>query len=258
MPRQAREKSNTGIYHIMIRGINKQKIFLDRNDREKFLSALLKYKKSSGYDVFGYCLMDNHIHLLLKEGQEPIDLTLKRIGVSYVFWFNKKYERSGHLFQDRFKSEPVEDDLYLFVVLRYIHQNPLNAKIVKDISDFEWSSHNSYLNQTGELVDFSFILKIFNPDPPLAVTAYKSFMLMKNRDECLDIDDEENKNISDQQVVKLIKELTGQADPKLVKTMDKKVRNRILKTLKDSGARIRQLAEITEINRGIIERAGKT
>ena len=80
--------------------------------------------------------MSNHIHLLLKEGQEPLSTTMKKIGTSYVSYYNWQYNRRGHLFQDRYKSEPVEDDAYFLTVLRYIHQNPLKAGLSDDISSY--------------------------------------------------------------------------------------------------------------------------
>ncbi len=83
--------------------------------------CLQYYKELSQYKIYGYCLMNNHIHLLIQEGKEPIAKTMKRIGVSYVARFNRKYDRCGHLFQDRFKSEAVESDEYFLAVLRYIH-----------------------------------------------------------------------------------------------------------------------------------------
>ena len=132
MPRQPRRKSESGIYHIMLRGINQQTIFEDDADYRRFLDTLEKYKAVSGYTVFAYCLMSNHVHLLLKVADEDLDMIMKRIGGSYVFWYNWKYSRRGHLFQDRFKSEPVETDPYFLAVLRYIHQNPVKAKIVKN------------------------------------------------------------------------------------------------------------------------------
>ncbi|MDO9565422.1 MAG: transposase, partial [Candidatus Desulfaltia sp.] len=97
MPRRAREKSSTGVYHVMVRGINRQDIFNDEEDKQKLVSTLKRYKEICGYDVYGYCLMSNHIHLLLKEGREPITQVMKRIGASYVYWYNMKYERYGHL-----------------------------------------------------------------------------------------------------------------------------------------------------------------
>lgn len=107
VPRQARRKSESGIYHIILRGINQQQIFEDEEDSYRFLETLSKYKEQCGYEIYAYCLMGNHIHILLKEGKENLTLVLKRIAGSYVYWYNWKYRRSGHLFQDRFKSEPV-------------------------------------------------------------------------------------------------------------------------------------------------------
>ena len=112
MPRAARKKSNSGIYHIMLRGINRQQIFEDDEDNQRFIETLSKYKEECGYSIYAYCLMGNHLHILLKENQQDLTLIFKKIAGSYVYWYNWKYQRSGHLFQDRFKSEPVEDDNY--------------------------------------------------------------------------------------------------------------------------------------------------
>jgi len=130
MPRVARIKSNSKIYHIMIRGINQQNIFSVNEDNEKFIAILAKYHQKSEYEIYAYCLMGNHVHLLIKEGREPISNFMKRIGTSYVSWYNWQYNRKGHLFQDRYKSQPVENDAYFLTVLRYIHQNPLKADLV--------------------------------------------------------------------------------------------------------------------------------
>ena len=122
MAKRARERSNTGIYHIMIRGINRQAIFEDDEDRMRFIDTLREYKDISKYEIYGYCLMYNHMHLLIKEIDESISLIIKRICSSYVHWYNTKNERLGHLFQERFKSEVVENDGYFLTVLRYIRE----------------------------------------------------------------------------------------------------------------------------------------
>ena len=137
MPRLSRIKSKTGIYHIMLRGINQQLIFEDEEDCDKFLEVLESCKSVSGFELYGYCLMGNHLHLLLKTVNEDLDLIFKRIGARYVYWYNWKYRRSGHLFHDRFKSEPVSDDKYFLTVLRYIHRNPVKANLCKNPDDFE-------------------------------------------------------------------------------------------------------------------------
>jgi len=161
MPRQARKKSKSGMYHIMLRRINHKILFEDDEDKEKFLDTIKQYKQKSEYEIFGYYLMNNHVHLVMKEGTELLENTMKRIGVSYVFWYNWKYKRSGHLFQDRFKSEPIEDDKYLLTVLKYIHQNPIKAGIVEELSKYRWSSYIEYVS-TPRIVDRSFVLGIFS------------------------------------------------------------------------------------------------
>ena len=98
MPRQARKKSKSNIYHIILRGINRQIIFEDSEDYTKFIETLDRYKTVSGYNVFAYCLMSNHIHMLIKAEKEEPDLIMKRIAGSYVYWYNSKYYRNGHLF----------------------------------------------------------------------------------------------------------------------------------------------------------------
>lgn len=142
MPRQARKKSYNGVYHIMLRGINKQTIFEDDEDKLKFLETLKKYKEVCKYELYSYCLMDNHIHLLFKETEESVSEVIKRISSRYVYWYNMKYDRCGHLFQDRFKSETVENPTYFFTVLRYIHQNPLKAGLATNVFESKWTSIN--------------------------------------------------------------------------------------------------------------------
>ncbi len=171
MPRKARKKSESGIYHIIMRGINRQNIFEDEKDRTKFIQTIHRFKDKSGYDVYAYCLMANHVHLLLRVGQEPLEQLMRRICGSYVYWYNWKHERIGNLFQDRFKSEPVEDDTYFLTVLRYIHQNPLKAGLVRSIEKYKWSSYNEYINKTN-VIDVNFALGMFNNNKKLAIKNY--------------------------------------------------------------------------------------
>jgi len=129
---------------VVFRGINKQRIFEEDRDYEKFLYTLQDQKGKSGYELYAYCLMSNHIHLLLREGTEELGTSFRRIASKYVQWYNQKYERVGHLFQDRFKSEVVEDNRYFLGVLRYIHQNPVKAGMVQKIEAYPWSSYREY------------------------------------------------------------------------------------------------------------------
>ena len=255
MPRRIRERSSTGIYHIMLRGINKQDIFHDAEDKIKLIETLIHYKKICGYELYGYCLMNNHIHLLIKEGQETISQVIKRVGVSYVYWYNLKYERNGHLFQDRFKSEKVEDEKYLLTVLRYIHQNPIKAGIVAEAAKYEWSSYSEYVNQKCSATDIEFILGILNPDPGKAARIFEEFMMDENEDNCLDITDKRRKQLSDEEARILIKKLSQSDNVLILQHMNKNERDKIIKDLKETGFSIRQLARITGLGRRIIEKA---
>ena len=110
MARMIRRKSESGIYHIMLRGVNRQMIFLSDADNLRFLQILGEVKDISNFSLLGYCLMGNHIHLLVMERDEGIDKFMQRILVRFVSWYNKAYSRCGPLFQGRFRSEPIEDE----------------------------------------------------------------------------------------------------------------------------------------------------
>jgi len=145
MPRVPRKRSKSGIYHVIMRGINRQSIFEEEEDYSKFIQIIQKYKDVCEYRLYAYCLMGNHLHLLLMEGKEPLEQVMRRICGSYVFWYNRKYGRMGCLFQDRYKSEPIEDDAYFLTVLRYIYQNPVKAGLVTSVEKYKWSNYNEYI-----------------------------------------------------------------------------------------------------------------
>ena len=145
MPRQARRMSATGYMHIITRGICRQLLFEEDDDYRHYLTILEKYSLETGVRICAYCLMENHVHLLVHGEPEQIILLMKKLGVNYSGWFNWKYERTGHLFQDRYKSEPVEDESYLYTVFRYILRNPEKAGICL-ASEYRWSSYHLFEN----------------------------------------------------------------------------------------------------------------
>lgn len=251
MPRGARKKSNSGIYHIMLRGINKQTIFEDEQDRTRFLDTLKKYKDISNYEVYSYCLMDNHIHLLVKESGENISEAIKRISSSYVYWYNVKYERCGHLFQERFKSEIVENNASFLKVLRYIHQNPIKAGLAKNVFACKWTSINEYVGKVN-IVDIDSGLNLFASDRKIAIPLFIQFMNEPNDDECLDY--QETVRMTDSEVKEHLKEL-GITNPGILQRMGKENRDAALAKLKElNGVTIRQLSRITGISKSAIQR----
>ena len=245
MPRQARRKSESGIYHIMLRGINQQQIFEDEEDGFCFLETLSKYKEQCGYEIYAYCLMGNHIHILLKEGKENLTLVLKRIAGSYVYWYNWKYRRCGHLFQDRFKSESVEDDAYFLTVIRYIHQNPIKAGICKNIDGYKFSSYNEYINKPN-LVNVDFCLGIIDKEQ------FIEFNNEFNDDICLDIRDNDFR-LTDDEALKIIWKICKCKSVSDFQKLDKIKRNYYIEKLYKHGLSIRQISRLTGLSRKIVE-----
>lgn len=244
MARQARKKSESGIYHIMLRGINRQQIFEDEEDRERFLETLDNYKDLCGYTIYAYCLMGNHVHLLIKEGKEDLTLVLKRIAGSYVYWYNWKYHRCGHLFQDRYKSEPVEDDGYFLTVLRYIHQNPVKARICKKAEDYEYSSIREYLS-FPVLVDTDFALSIITKEQ------FVSYHEEENDDCCLEMDNQFR--LTDEEAKALIKKISKCKTVSEFQLLDRDTRNACIHKLHDKGLSIRQISRLTGLSKKIVE-----
>jgi len=253
MPRKARQKSKSGVYHIIMRGINRQILFHEAEDNHLFLQTLKFYKEPCGYNLYAYCLMSNHIHLMLKVDLEPLEQIMRRICGKFVYWYNNKYDRTGYLFQDRFKSEPVENDAYFLTVLRYIHQNPLKAGLVEDLKQYPWSSFNAYI--TGSrLVDTDYVLRMFNDNNNAALKSFISFNEQLSDDRCLEVE-KKSKALSDQEAMEIIKKTCKTTKPDQWQKIDRNTRDNYLGRLKQEGLSIRQISRITGLNRGIILKA---
>ncbi|SCM78957.1 transposase [uncultured Sporomusa sp.] len=246
MARVAREKSNSGIHHIMIRGINKQPILEDREDNQKLLEILKQCKAISEYNIYAYCFLGNHVHLLLKERKEGLEQIFKRIGARYVYYFNQKYKRSGHLFQDRFKSEPVEDDGYLITVLKYIHNNPVKAGLVKSAKEYPWSSYHEYIN-SNNLIDVDLVLGMMNKEQFIDIHNQPS------SEAVLDLK-EDHFRMTDAEAEMVIKEIGGAERISTCLNLPMEKRNELIKELRGRGLSIRQISRVTGIGKGIIER----
>ena len=245
MPRQVRRRSESGIYHIMLRGINQQQIFEDEEDSLRFLETLSKYKEQCEYEIYAYCLMGNHIHILLKEGKENLALILKRIAGSYAYWYNWKYRRCGHVFQDRFKSEPVECDEYFLTVLRYIHQNPVKAGLSKKVDGYKYSSYNEYVSKAN-LVDTDFCFEIIGREQ------FIEFNEQFNDDICLDMV-ENDRRLNDEEAIKIIWKICKCKSVSDFQKLDKVKRNYCIKELHQQGLSIRQISRLTGVSRKIVE-----
>jgi putative transposase len=261
MVRRAREKSRSGIYHVMWRGANRQEIFHDDEDCRKFLDITRRYKLRSEMKIYAWCLMNNHVHFLVKEGSEALSTTMKRIGVSFVWYYNQKYDTSGHLFQDRFKSESVESRKSIFSVARYIHQNPIKAGMVGAVEEWKWSSFLGYMgiqniqNEPRGLLDQDFILQMLSEDTDIARKKFRSFNEEINQDEWLE-DTPVKRRLTDEQARVEIKKLLGTIEIPQVKSLPKAERDVLVGEMKKiNGLSQRQAARILGVSAKKISKA---
>lgn len=258
MPRRQRQKSKTGIYHVMIRGINRQFIFNDELDFMKMVGILRHITtsidtKQKSCEIYAYCLMGNHLHLLIKELGDDIAVVMKRIGVAYVSYYNKRYSRVGPLFQGRFKSEPVDKLEYMVSLLHYIHMNPVNARLADTPGDYKWSSWQEYdLNA--------------HASPSCICSAVKAFgdmeweqlrQIVLNPD-CQIQNAIDPENITDSEAAECIKSiLPSHVEIRKLSDLSRTERNQILLSALHTGIGVRQLARITGIGRMSISRLSK-
>ncbi len=170
--RTKRVISTTDIYHVMARGNGKQEIFLDETDNRYFLKLLIEAKNANEAQIYAYCLMGNHYHLLIK--CKALPEFCKEVNQTYAHYFNAKNRTVGHVFQSRYKSFPVDNGDYLLCALRYIHRNPVKAGMAESPLDYFWSSYKDYLSGEGLTSTYP-ILKLFDSNLAKARRLFKSF-----------------------------------------------------------------------------------
>jgi len=146
MGREVRIEIPEGVYHVISRSIDERELFKERNDYKKFIKLLEDSCNKFDVSVFSYALMINHTHLLIQTHKANLSKFMHKLNSSYAHYFNKKYLKKGHLFQDRYKSFIIKNDRYLLAVARYINLNPVDAGVVKFPEDYEWSSFRYFLN----------------------------------------------------------------------------------------------------------------
>ena len=171
MPRKARIDAPGALHHIIVRGIERRKIFYDDQDRNNFLERLGVVLTETGAPCFAWALIPNHVHLLMRTGLTPIATVMQRLLTGYAVSFNHRHRRHGHLFQNRYKSILCQEDLYLLELVRYIHLNPLRARLVKDLKDLDkypYCGHNVLMGKRKrDWQDADYILKFYDHPPAL-------------------------------------------------------------------------------------------
>lgn len=208
MPRCRRAYAQSGIYHVMIRGIDKGVIFHDTDDCVFFTRLLAKYKRDMGFKVHAYCIMSNHAHLVIEEGfEKQITSIMRRLNTSYVIRYNHKYGRQGPLLQNRFRSEAIESDRSLLSVVRYVHQNPVKAGICRRPEGYAFSSYRTYIGMAEDhLTDKALVFSII--DLQGFIRLHDDYAEAK----CLEYA-ENPRYLSDMKAEELIKKLLAGRDP---------------------------------------------
>ena len=182
MPHRTRIQLRRAYYHIMLRGNYRQIIFQDDEDRQHFYNVMSTCVRQFDYKVHLFCLMSNHIHLVIETAEIPISKIMQSICVRYVMHYNKKHQKQGQLFQGRFKSVLIQDEKYLLELCFYIHMNPVKAKMVESVDEYYWSSHQAYLGKKSlSWLSTKNITQLLQIHVDVKSNHYRAFML--NRDE---------------------------------------------------------------------------
>lgn len=177
MPRKARAEVEGGLYHVITRGNNRRQIFNSPADYQKFLSLLAVQKTKLPFFLYAYCLMSNHVHLLIERQASAVGRIMHRLLTGYAQYYNRRYRRVGHLLQDRYKAILCQSDRYLSELVRYIHLNPVRARIVSKPEDYEYSSHGAYLGLAPSgIADVDSVLRHFGAKKDMARARYRQFV----------------------------------------------------------------------------------
>lgn len=245
MSRLARTISESGVYHILFRGVNQQNIFEECADFDKLKETIAIVKQDLEFEIYAYCFMSNHVHIVLKEKRYgDISLIMKRILTKYARWYNMKYSRSGALIANRYKSVPVEIDEYFLHLIRYVHQNLIKAGIVKKCEDYSYSSFIEYIHE-NELTDTDFVMQMIS---------LERFVDYHQEIEKMNFRVTDSKKKTDEDVLLFLKKYYKIDNPKSISKLSKAERDKILVELKKEFP-IRQLQRITGISRGVITKA---
>lgn len=176
MARKPRVEFPGALYHVIVRGNNRERVFFLQAEKEKYLDLLRIYKKKYGFKLYAYVVLDNHAHLLIEMTGTPLSKIMQGVQQVYTMYYNEKYDRVGHVFQQRYKAGICQKESYLFTLIRYIHKNPMRAGAAEGL-DYEWSSHRHYLVPGKDrLVDVNFVLRQFADKPDEAIGLYLDFM----------------------------------------------------------------------------------
>ncbi len=253
MPRFKRTKTVTKVYHIIIRGTSNQDLFFDKQDFQKFIEEIKNTKEKYKYKLYAYSLMNDHVHFILYDEMQNMSTAIQSLNVRYSTYYNKKYERTGHLYENRFKSKIVENVEYIRNLVRYIHKNPENA----GLEAYRWTSYKEYLYKP-KLINSDTVLKLFGDNKEEAIRNFKEFHNNYYKYQDIDKDFELLARISDEEAFKIIQDLIQEKNPLKIQLYSKEKRYKVIeKIIKIEGIKKEQIARILGISRKTIRNIEK-
>lgn len=175
MARKLRIHYEGALYHVMARGNNGEYILGKDKDKESYIEIIKRYKKKYDFKLYAYCIMDNHVHLLIQVNKTPLSKIMQGIQQVYTQKYNKKNNRTGHVFQQRYKAILCNMDGYLIYLTKYIHMNPVKAGIIEGVN-YKWSSYREYIKGSNAFIDVDFVLKMILSNKTKAIKEYAKFM----------------------------------------------------------------------------------
>ena len=249
MSRNARQLSSTDTYHVVIRGADHQLLFEEKKDYQKYLEILQLYEAECQFELYAYCLMPNHIHLLIHSPVTSLGSVFRHVSITYSGWFNAKYNRTGYLQEGRYFSEPVETEKYLFTVLRYIHQNPIKAGLETVPGEtYPWNSFCDYISGINDIVNIEYILQLLG-----GLESFRSLHQIIVEEECLDINTL-RKRLPDDVARDIIRTECNCETVSDFQKLTLLERNGNIILLRKKGLSIRQINRLTGTPKGVIEK----
>lgn len=253
MARQARRVSPTDLYHVMMRGNNRESILAQDWQKAYFTELMIQMEN---IEITAYCLMDNHVHLVVKAKIADLSEAVKKVNIKYAMRFNRSADRIGHVFQDRYRSEEILDDAHLLQVVRYVHNNPVKARVAKDPGEYPWSSFSEYISSTSWLTSqsqMSFVMKLFSNNLEL----FRQFHQEDDRSEFLDMreDIEHNRAQAAQAIIAGFCSAKGITDSKEICGRDTCLDELLAQLLRGTKLSHRDIAKLLEISNSAVHKA---
>jgi len=255
LPRPPRLYSNSKVYHIILKGIDDQDIFYDDQDRKIFLKQILDSKSEFNYIVYAYCLMGNHVHMVIKSQDVFLSKSIQSLLVRYVHYFNKKYNRSGPLVKNRFNSKKVENLQYFIDVCRYVHRNPEMAGI-ELTQNYQWSSYKEYVGKS-RIINKKALLHYYNDDVNKFIDDTIKTVSEKSIEDYIDY--EIIGKLNDEQLIEIIMDKFRIENisevPIFFKNIGREELERFIREIKNiQGINKNQVARVTRLGRSVVER----